>query len=194
MIKFIKRNKLLSILTLLTILTFLIGILYPAVIDNNTREIISKNITDLISSIKNDMSFKDFFKLLSSNYTFIIIIWILGISIFGTIIVLILYLFKVFIFGFELSSLIINLKLSNIIFIILYTLPNLLYISIYFILVLFSISYSITLFKMIFLHKNYTIRIITKKYIKVLLVSLLLTLLLSIINIFIIPKLIKIFF
>ncbi len=194
MIKFIKRNKLLSILALLTILTFLIGILYPAVVDNNTREIISKNITDLISSIKNNMSFKDFFKLLSSNYTFIIIIWILGISIFGTIIVLILYLFKVFIFGFELSSLIINLKLSNIIFIILYTLPNLLYIAIYFILVLFSISYSITLFKMIFLHKNYTIRIITKKYIKVLLVSLLLILLLSIINIFITPKLIKIFF
>lgn len=194
MIKFIKRNKLLSILTLLTILTFLIGILYPAVVDNNTREIISKNITDLISSINNNMSFKDFFKLLSSNYTFIIIIWILGISIFGTIIVLILYLFKVFIFGFELSSLIINLKLSNIIFIILYTLPNLLYIAIYFILVLFSISYSITLFKMIFLHKNYTIRIITKKYIKVLLVSLLLILLLSIINIFITPKLIKIFF
>ena len=64
MIKFIKRNKLLSILTLLTILTFLIGILYPAVVDNNTREIISKNITDLISSIKNNMSFKDFFKLL----------------------------------------------------------------------------------------------------------------------------------
>lgn len=194
MIKFIKRNKLLSILALLTILTFLIGILYPAVVDNNTREIISKNITDLISSIKNNMSFKDFFKLLSSNYTFIIIIWILGISIFGTIIVLILYLFKVFIFGFELSSLIINLKLSNIIFIILYTLPNLLYIAIYFILVLFSISYSITLFKMIFLHKNYTIRLITKKYIKVLLVSLLLILLLSIINIFITPKLIKIFF
>ena len=194
MIKFIKRNKLLSILALLTILTFLIGILYPAVVDNNTREIISKNITDLISSIKNNMSFKDFFKLLSSNYTFIIIIWILGISIFGTIIVLILYLFKLFIFGFELSSLIINLKLSNIIFIILYTLPNLLYIAIYFILVLFSISYSITLFKMIFLHKNYTIRIITKKYIKVLLVSLLLILLLSIINIFITPKLIKIFF
>ena len=44
MIKFIKRNKLLSILTLLTILTFLIGILYPAVVDNNTKEIISKNI------------------------------------------------------------------------------------------------------------------------------------------------------
>lgn len=194
MIKFIKRNKLLSILIFLTLLIFIIGLLYPAVVDNNTREIISKNITDLISSIKNNMSFKDFFKLLSSNYTFIIIIWILGISIFGTIIVLILYLFKVFIFGFELSSLIINLKLSNIIFIILYTLPNLLYIAIYFILVLFSISYSITLFKMIFLHKNYTIRIITKKYIKILLVSLLLILLLSIINIFITPKLIKIFF
>lgn len=194
MLKFIKRNKLLSILTFLTILVFIIGILYPAVVDNNTKEIISKNITNLISSIENSMTIKDFFKLLSSNYTYIILIWILGISIFGIIIVLILYLFKVFIFAFELSSLFINLKLSNIIFIILYMLPNLLYIGIYFILVLFSISYSINLFKMIFLHKNYNIRLITKKYTKVLLVTLLLIFLLSIINIFITPKLIKIFY
>lgn len=194
MLKFIKRNKLLSILTFLTILVFIIGILYPAVVDNNIKEIISKNIINLISSIENNMTIKDFFKLLSSNCTYIILIWILGISIFGIIIVLILYLFKVFIFAFELSSLFINLKLSNIIFIILYMLPNLLYIGIYFILVLFSISYSINLFKMIFLHKNYNIRLITKKYTKVLLVTLLLILLLSIINIFITPKLIKIFY
>lgn len=194
MLKFIKRNKLLSILTLLTIFIFIIGILYPAVIDNNTKNIISKNINGLISTIQNNITFKDFFKTLSSNYIYTIIIWILGISIFGIAIVLILYLFKVFIFGFELSSLFINLKLSNIIFIILYMLPNLLYITIYFILVLFSISYSITLFKMIFLHKNYNIRIITKKYTKVLLIALILILLLSIITTFITPKLIKIFF
>ncbi len=194
MLKFIKRNKLLSILTLLTIFIFIIGILYPAVIDNNTKKIISKNINDLISTIQNNITFKDFFKTLSSNYVYTIIIWILGISIFGIAIVLILYLFKVFIFGFELSSLFINLKLSNIIFIILYMLPNLLYITIYFILVLFSISYSITLFKMIFLHKNYNIRIITKKYTKVLLIALILIFLLSIITTFITPKLIKIFF
>ncbi len=194
MLKFIKRNKLLSILTLLTIFIFIIGILYPAVIDNNTKKIISKNINDLISTIQNNITFKDFFKTLSSNYVYTIIIWILGISIFGIVIVLILYLFKVFIFGFELSSLFINLKLSNIIFIILYMLPNLLYITIYFILVLFSISYSITLFKMIFLHKNYNIRIITKKYTKVLLIALILILLLSVITTFITPKLIKIFF
>ncbi len=194
MLKFIKRNKLLSILTLLTIFIFIIGILYPAVIDNNTKKIISKNINELISTIQNNITFKDFFKTLSSNYVYTIIIWILGISIFGIAIVLILYLFKVFIFGFELSSLFINLKLSNIIFIILYMLPNLLYITIYFILVLFSISYSITLFKMIFLHKNYNIRIITKKYTKVLLIALILIFLLSIITTFITPKLIKIFF
>lgn len=194
MLKFIKRNKLLSILTLLTIFIFIIGILYPAVIDNNTKNIISKNINDLISTIQNNITFKAFFKTLSSNYIYTIIIWILGISIFGIAIVLILYLFKVFIFGFELSSLFINLKLSNIIFIILYMLPNLLYITIYFILVLFSISYSITLFKMIFLHKNYNIRIITKKYTKVLLIALILIFLLSIITTFITPKLIKIFF
>lgn len=194
MLKFIKRNKLLSILTLLTIFIFIIGILYPAVIDNNTKNIISKNINDLISTIQNNITFKAFFKTLSSNYIYTIIIWILGISIFGIAIVLILYLFKVFIFGFELSSLFINLKLSNIIFIILYMLPNLLYITIYFILVLFSISYSITLFKMIFLHKNYNIRVITKKYAKVLLIALILIFLLSIITTFITPKLIKIFF
>ena len=134
------------------------------------------------------MSFKDFFKLLSSNYTFIIIIWILGISIFGTIIVLILYLFKVFIFGFELVSLLVNLNIGHIIFIVIYMLPSLFNLVIYFILTLFSISYSISLFKILFLKKNYNLSNITKKYIKILGVSLLFNLLSSIIEVFIIPK------
>ena len=93
-----------------------------------------------------------------------------------------------FIFGFELVSLLVNLNIGRIIFIIIYMLPCLFNLVIYFILTLFSISYSISLFKILFLKKNYNLSDITKKYIKILGVSLLFSFLSSIIEIFIIPK------
>ena len=67
-------------------------------------------------------------------------------------------------------------------------LPSLFNLVIYFILTLFSISYSISLFKILFLKKNYNLSNITKKYIKILGVSLLFNLLSSIIEVFILPK------
>ena len=63
-------------------------------------------------------------------------------------------------------------------------LPSLFNLVIYFILTLFSISYSISLFKILFLKKNYNLSNITKKYIKILGVSLLFNLLSSIIEVF----------
>ena len=73
-------------------------------------------------------------------------------------------------------------------FIVIYMLPSLFNLVIYFILTLFSISYSISLFKILFLKKNYNLSNITKKYIKILGVSLLFNLLSSIIEVFILPK------
>ena len=81
-----------------------------------------------------------------------------------------------------------NLKIGHIIFIVIYMLPSLFNLVIYFILTLFSISYSISLFKILFLKKNYNLSNITKKYIKILGVSLLFNLLSSIIDVFILPK------
>lgn len=189
MLKFIKNNKLLFILIVLTLISLISGILFNTLIDTNTKKDITNNINSLITNYNSQSNLiKSFIPTFTSSLFLDLLIWIFGISIIGCIIVLFLFLFKVFIFGFELVSLLVNLNIGRIIFIIIYMLPSLFNLVIYFILTLFSISYSISLFKILFLKKNYNLSDITKKYIKILGVSLLFSFLSSIIEIFIISK------
>lgn len=189
MLKFIKNNKLLFILIVFTLISLISGILFNTLIDTNTKKDITNNINSLITNYNSQSNLiKSFIPTFTSSLFLDLLIWIFGISIIGCIIVLFLFLFKVFIFGFELVSLLVNLNIGRIIFIIIYMLPSLFNLVIYFILTLFSISYSISLFKILFLKKNYNLSDITKKYIKILGGSLLFSFLSSIIEIFIIPK------
>lgn len=189
MLKFIKNNKLLFILIVFTFISLISGILFNTLIDTNTKKDITNNINSLITNYNSQSNLiKSFIPTFTSSLFLDLLIWIFGISIIGCIIVLFLFLFKVFIFGFEFVSLLVNLNLGRIIFILIYMLPSLFNLVIYFILTLFSISYSISLFKILFLKKNYNLSDITKKYIKILGVSLLFSFLSSIIEIFIIPK------
>lgn len=189
MLKFIKNNKLLFILIVLTLISLISGILFNTLIDISTKKEITNNINSLITNYNSQSNLiKSFIPTFSSSLFLELLIWIFGISIIGCIIVLFLFLFKVFIFGFELVSLLVNLNIRHIIFIVIYMLPSLFNLVIYFILTLFSISYSISLFKILFLKKNYNLSNITKKYIKILGVSLLFNLLSSIIEVFILPK------
>ena len=189
MLKFIKNNKLLFILIVLTLISLISGILFNTLIDISTKKEITNNINSLITNYNSQSNLiKSFIPTFSSSLFLELLIWIFGISIIGCIIVLFLFLFKVFIFGFELVSLLVNLNIGHIIFIVIYMLTSLFNLVIYFILTLFSISYSISLFKILFLKKNYNLSNITKKYIKILGVSLLFNLLSSIIEVFILPK------
>lgn len=189
MLKFIKNNKLLFILIVLTLISLISGILFNTLIDASTKKDITNNINSLITNYNSQSNLiKSFIPTFTSSLFLDLLIWIFGISIIGCIIVLFLFLFKVFIFGFEFVSLLVNLNLGRIIFILIYMLPSLFNLVIYFILTLFSISYSISLFKILFLKKNYNLSNITKKYVKILGVSLLFSFLSSIIEVFIIPK------
>lgn len=181
MIKFIKCNKTLSLLILLSIIVFIFGIFFNVLISDSNKEIVTSNIHKLLNGeIKVD---------LYSHIFEIIFIWIIGISIIGFIFNLIIYLFNLFILSFEMSSLFINLGFNNIITIILYIFPRLIYCFSLLILCLFSISYSLCLFRLIFKGRNYNLFNITKKYLKVLFFCILLILISNILDIFIIPRL-----
>lgn len=184
--KYIKRNKLLSFYIFITVLVFILGILYHSILPNELKEIVKDNTNNII---KNKINLNEIKNIILNNSIYSIIIWILGISIIGSIIVLILFEFKVFIYSFELTSLIINLKLNNILFIIIYLIPKTINIIIYFIITYYSINYSIYLFKYLILKKNYNIKSITNKYIKVLIKSQIILLISLILEIFIVPKL-----
>ena len=184
MIKYIKNNKLLFIMTILSVISFLFGILFNTFLSNSNKKIISENINLLIN---NKLIIPK--NLILTNTLTTLSIWILGISIIGIIIILPIYLFKTFILSFELISLITNLKLKNILIIILYLIPNIINTTIYFIICYYAITYSLYLIRHIFFNKKYNLHLITKKYLLVLLISLVLITISTIIEIIILPHL-----
>ena len=182
--KYLMKNRLFKIIVLFTIISFILGIIFYSIIGNNSKDIINNNINLLIDNKL--IKYKDIF---INNIITTSIIYILGISIVGIILILPIYLFKVFILSFEFISLVVNLSLKNFVIIFLYLIPNIINLIIYFIICYYSINYSIFLIKNIFFNKKYNMFQITKKYFFIYLISLILIIISSLIELFVLPRL-----
>ena len=188
----IKRRKLLTILILITIIVILIGIFLPALLNNDIKQEISNNIINLIDSLKNNPK-GNIYKTLTNNILSMTLIWTLGISIIGIPIVIIYYLTKLLTYTLEIIFLIINHKLISILFIPIYSIPYIINIIIYFILTYYSIAFSLILIKHLKKKKSYNIKEITKKYIKLYFILLIGIIMNSLIEIYVIPNILKFF-
>lgn len=189
MIKFMKNNKTFCILILLTTIFLIAGILFPAILDEKTKNEITQNIINTQNQIKETSN--SIPKILFANTIIIGIIWTLGISIIGIPINIILYLIKVIILGMEISLLTINKIPHKIPFSIFYVIPNIIQIFLLFIVLYYSCNYSIYLTKNIFFKKNYPIQKITKRYLKVFIVVILVAIINTILEGILIPKILK---
>lgn len=190
MISFIKNNKLLSLMISITVLIFIIGIISSFILNEDTKKMILDNIKNIILNIKdNNLSnLKNFFKCFSNNLIYCFIIWVFGISIIGLPIIILLYGIKVYLFTIEIIYLFINIKSTGILFNIIYIIPDVISIFILFLITYYSISYSIILFRILFRKKNYLIHKITKKYVKIFFISYFIYFLSSLVEIFVLPK------
>ena len=168
MIHFIKNNKLLSILIILSLIVFLIGFLSFNSLDSSIKKISLQNILDFISLIKsNSYSFsKIFIPTFFRDSILIIVIWIFGISIIGIIIILFFYFFELLLFSLEVSSLLFYIQKIPLNFLIIFTIIKSIKLFIYLIFTYYSSSFSIMLFRLFFLKKEYPIKKIFKRYLK----------------------------
>lgn len=181
-----KKNKLLAILLLIIVITQLIGILIPIFIPNNTKEEITNNILIWQDNIKNQSN--NIKKTIINNESFIITIWLIGISIIGIPIILLIYLSKLLVCVLELIFLIINIKKISPILIPFYIIPKIMILLVSFILIYHSLNFSLLLTKQLFLKRNIPIKDEAKKYLKVGFIITIIILLLSIIEEFLISK------
>ena len=190
MIKKLLKNKQLSLLTSISIITIIISVLLPAFFKKNTILEINNHINELISNIKqNKISHLNVFLHTYFNNSIIItIVWFFGISIIGIPIILFIYVIKLIIYVLKIFFLFKNIKQLSILFILIYIIPSTFNIIFLFILTYYSCNYTIILFKYLFLKKDYSLKQITKKYIKIYLIFLILFLISNIIEIFLIPK------
>ncbi len=187
------KNKLLLKILIIISISVLFGILYMAIISSNDKKIVIDTIKTYFSSLSKIDYSSAFIKCLSSNILCILLIWLLGISIIGIPIIILVLIIKSFILGFSISSIIYMYKFKGILIAFFYIIPLLLnlfsitYISYY------AITFSKNLNKLLFTKKDISFRNIMKKYIKIMIISIIFILISSILEIYVIPLILKLF-
>lgn len=193
----IKQKKLYRIIITLMIFGIISGILFIFFIskESKTKALVSiKNFFDLMNTSTGINYGKSLLNTLVNNIGYVLLIWLLGISIIGLSITIVLAFMKSFIVGFSISSIISCYKAKGILGAFLYVFPHqIIILFIYLLLSFYSISFSIKLFKSLFLKQTINFRVVMQKYIKILLISLISIIIVSLYEVFISTYFIKLF-
>ena len=185
-----KMNKLLTLLILISLIFFLLGFFYITVLNNDNKLLIKENTTNYLNAVKsNTLKYQTtFVRTTTSNVLTNMIIWLLGISLIGVVFIFLIYIFKCFLLSFTFTSIIYNLGTKGFLFALVYSIPLLINLVTCFFLTYYGISFSLMLFNYFFRKKDYNRRVIVKRYLKILIASLIIALSSSILETFIIPK------
>lgn len=191
------KQKLYRIIITLMIFGIISGILFIFFIskESKTKALVSiKNFFDLMNTSTGINYGKSLLNTLVNNIGYVLLIWLLGISIIGLPITIVLAFMKSFIVGFSISSIISCYKAKGILGAFLYVFPHqIIILFIYLLLSFYSISFSIKLFKSLFLKQTINFRVVMQKYIKILLISLIGIIIVSLYEVFISTYFIKLF-
>ncbi len=176
------------------IVSFIIGIIFYNYLSLNDKELIKNNINSYFL-LEDSINYLSNFKSTLIETIFNIIkVWILGISVIGILIVIFLYFIEGFSTGFTCFSIIKTYKLKGIIGAFLYLFPSrITYLFLFFVLCVFAIRISYKIILLLFFKKDINISNEMKKYFKILIFSLILSIFYSALEVFITPYMIKLF-
>ena len=191
---FISNNKnqkrLYLILIGLAIVSIIIGIIFIFFISNDNKTYIKESLNNYFNNQNTSINY--FFKSLFNNFIYVIVIWVLGISIIGIPIIIFMYLFKSFLLGFSISSIINSYGLKGILISLIDILPGkFLYLIIILLISFYSLSFSLKIIKNLFFKRPVNFRESMNKYSKILVICLISSLLITIYQVFIESILLK---
>lgn len=193
--KSIKVNKKLFVfLLVISLIGVIFGSFFVTIINESDKKLITDNIGEYIKNIdSNNLNYISSFKnSILSNMLYVLIIWILGISVIGIPIVIFLVFTKAFVIGFSIGSIILNYKLKGCIISFIYIFPhNIINMILLLYLATYSLCFSIKILESLLLKNSINFRQIMHKYIKVLIITLVGILLTTSFEIFVTPNIIK---
>lgn len=189
------NKKIITFFIVLIIIGIIFGSTFMVILNDSDKTLIKDYFEGFINSINNNTLnyFTSLRNGLFSNLLYILIIWVLGISIIGIPLVIIMFFIKSFILGFSISSIIFNFKLKGCLLSFINIFPHqIINFAVYIILTTYSISFSIRLINSIIKKKQLDFKLLMNKYLKVLLLSTILIIISILIETFITPLLFKI--
>ena len=192
----IKLNKKVFVfLSIISVIALISGSLLVVLLDKSDKTLINTYLTNFMNDLsQNKIEYISVLKdSLISNVVLILGIWLLGISVIGIPVVLFIYFSQIFTFGFALASLILNYKFKGLMLALIYTFPYyLIYLIVLIILTSYSVVLSLKLITNVIKKKQMDFKIISNKYLYILLFSFIAIILCSLYETFALPNLIKI--
>lgn len=185
------KNKLLVKLLFISVISILLGIFYMAIISKQNKESVEESLKLFFQSINKLNYQKAIVNCLSSNIFYLLAIWLLGISIIGIPFILLILILKSFILGFSISSILYFYKLKGILIALIYIIPLVLNLLTILFLGYYAIIFSKNLIRLLFLKKEIRFKNIMRRYSKIFLFCLGMTIISSILEIYVVPSLLK---
>lgn len=192
----IKYNKkVLIFLIVLGIIALATGSIFSVMLNNSDKNLVATYIANFFDSINNNtINSTDALKNgLISACSYILIIWVMGISVIGIIITLFMYFTKVFILGFSISSIINNYGIKGCLLALSYIFPHeVINIIVYTILTMYTIKVSGKIIYAVLKKEKMDFKAIMNRYLLILGISILSIIVTTLFEVFLTPKLIKI--
>lgn len=188
------KKKMVVFLMIIFIIGLISGSLFIVILSKADKSLIKEYLEQFLTSINNNkLNYNSaIISSIGSNVFYVLLIWLLGISVIGLPIMLFIYFSKAFMLGFSISSMLFHYKLKGILLAFLYVFPHqILNIFIYSFLMLYSTSLSIRIIKSLLAKRTLDFKQIMAKYGMVLVISLIGITISSFLEIFLMPTLIK---
>lgn len=189
-----KKNKnLLLFLIGISIIGLISGSIFLTIINKSDQQLVKEYIEKFIIGIdQNKLNYLEALKnTLLSNLAFILVIWILGLTVLGIPLTIFIYFTKSFILGFSISSFVLQYGIKGCLISIIYIIPSLLNLVIYTILMIFAIHFSKRLLYMTVKKKEIHLKETIGRYITFLVVAIILMIFNALLEVFIVPTLIQ---
>lgn len=193
----IKHNKkLIVFLVVLGIIALATGSIFTVMLNSDDKALTINYINNFMNNLTSNKL--DYMGALqngfSSYFSFIIIIWLLGISVIGIPLILFMYFSKIFVLGFSVSSIISNYGFKGCLISFSYIFPHqIINVIIYTILTLYSLKVAGKLLYSAIKKQKLDFKLILHNYLYILLGSIIISILMILFEAYITPKFINIF-
>ena len=188
-------KKINTFVLFIILLGIISGAIFLVVLKEVDRSLVIEKINTFFNSINtnNISNTKAATDAFIENLIFIVIIWVLGMSIIGIIINIFLIYLKSFMIGFSISAFFLTFKYKGLLAAFIYVFPtSIINILVYLLLGVYSIIFTINLWKSIFIKdRELNMKRFIKKYFLVFAICLILIIISSLTEGFLVPSLLK---
>lgn len=188
------NKRMLVFLFTLLFMAVLFGSFFATKLSTNDLEEIKSSLDTFFSMTKQNKlnPLPAFFQSFGANMMFTIAIWILGISVIGAPLMIVLFFMKAFTLGFTIASMIKIYHLKGLLYSLIYIFPHqVINLLVFIFFIMFSMSLSITLFQALLKKKTVDFSKVMNRYVFILAITIGILIITSLLEIYLMPFLFR---